>query len=151
MQLDYPEIVSRLSLLLGAGMTVRGAWDKVCGDYAGKKRSDRPNHFAYEEMLITSRQMANGIPELRAYELFGKRCGQQQYMKLGSLLSQNVKKGSSGLARILEEESSVSFEERKRLAKKQGEEAGTKLLLPMFMMLGVVMVIIVFPAFMSLG
>lgn len=151
MQLDYPEIISKLSLLLGAGMTVRGAWDKVCSDYAGKKRPGRPNRFAYEEMLITSRQMANGIPELRAYELFGKRCGQQQYMKLGSLLSQNVKKGSSGLTRILEEESAISFEERKRLAKKQGEEAGTKLLLPMFMMLGVVMVIIVFPAFMSLG
>jgi len=42
-----------------------------------------------------------------------------------------------------------AFELRKNLAKKLGEEAGTKLLLPLFMMLGVVMVMIVVPAFLS--
>ena len=39
--------------------------------------------------------------------------------------------------------------ERKGLAKKLGEEAGTKLLLPMMMMLCIVMVIIMIPAYFS--
>ena len=43
-----------------------------------------------------------------------------------------------------------AFEERKALAKRLGEEAGTKLLLPMFFMLAVVMIIIIVPAFLSI-
>lgn len=33
MILDYPEIVSKLTLLLGAGMTVKRAWRKIVTDY----------------------------------------------------------------------------------------------------------------------
>ena len=40
-----------------------------------------------------------------------------------------------------------SFEERKARARRLGEEAGTKLLLPMFLMLAEVLVIVVVPAF----
>ena len=43
----------------------------------------------------------------------------------------------------------TAFEQRKNLAKKLGEEAGTKLLLPLFLMLGVVMVMMVVPAFLA--
>ena len=35
---------------------------------------------------------------------------------------------------------------RKEMAKRKGEEAGTKLLLPMVVLLGVVMVIVMLPA-----
>ena len=34
---DYTEIVSKLTLLIGAGMTVRGAFRKVALDYKAKK------------------------------------------------------------------------------------------------------------------
>jgi len=50
----------------------------------------------------------------------------------------------------LEAEMWQAFEERKALAKRQGEEAGTKLLLPMMGMLVVVMVIVIAPALMSM-
>ena len=43
----------------------------------------------------------------------------------------------------------AAFEQRKNLAKKLGEEAGTKLLLPLFLMLGVVMIMMVVPAFLA--
>ena len=41
------------------------------------------------------------------------------------------------------------MEERRNLAKKLGEQAGTKLLFPMMLMLLVVMVILMVPAMMS--
>lgn len=50
---------------------------------------------------------------------------------------------------ILQTEAAQSFEERKARAKRLGEEAGTKLLVPMFFMLAVVLVIVIVPAFMS--
>ena len=54
------------------------------------------------------------------------------------------------LRRLLEEEMETAFRQRKELALRKGEEASTKLLIPMFLMLGVVMVMVVAPAFLSL-
>ena len=31
--LDYPEVVSKLMIFLGAGMTVRTAWERIARDY----------------------------------------------------------------------------------------------------------------------
>ena len=50
----------------------------------------------------------------------------------------------------MEQESADAFEERKNLAKKYGEEAGTKLLLPMMIMFGIVVAVIMVPAMMSM-
>ena len=42
------------------------------------------------------------------------------------------------------------FEERKKQARKLGEEAGTKLMIPLFMMLAVVFIIVIVPAFFTI-
>lgn len=73
----------------------------------------------------------------------------KEYLKLAALLQQNLKKGSKGLGKMLEEEVEDAFDLRKNLAIQQGEEAGTKLLLPMTIMLLVVMMIVMVPALMS--
>lgn len=148
MCLVYPEIVSKLSIYLEAGMTIRKAWEKVCADYEMRKLDGKRN-YAYEEMQIAGQEMKSGIPETFAYERFGKRCGIQLYSKFSALLTQNLKKGSTKLGPLLKEESRLAFEERKNAARKAGEEAGTKLLLPMMMMLCVVMLMILLPAFMT--
>ena len=70
-------------------------------------------------------------------------------MKLAGLLEQNRKTGLKNLRHLLDDEVMDAFEERKNLAKRQGEEAATKLLLPLFLMLGIVMVIVAVPAFLS--
>lgn len=148
MRLDYPEIVSRLTLLLGAGMTVKRAWKKIIQDYAEKEKSQV--RYAYEEMQYTYREMESGVMESESYERFGRRCGLQEYIRLGALLSQNLRKGTKGLKELLRMEAIQAFEERKARAKRLGEEAGTKLLMPMFLMLAVVLIIVIVPAFLSI-
>ena len=98
---------------------------------------------------MTCYELQSGRSEKEAYDHLGKRCQVQVYMKLSTLLSQNLRKGSNDLLRVLRQEADTAFEERKGLAKKLGEEAGTKLLLPMMMMLCIVMVIIMIPAYFS--
>ena len=71
-------------------------------------------------------------------------------MKLGTLLSQNIRKGNKDLLLKLRQEAAVALEERKNRARKAGEEAGTKLLLPMMMMLCIVMVLIMIPAYFTI-
>ena len=51
---------------------------------------------------------------------------------------------------MLGREAEEAFEDRKNLAKKLGEEAGTKLMIPMFLMLIIVFAIVIIPAFFSI-
>ena len=82
----------------------------------------------------------------RAYELLGSRCGLPLYRKLSTLLIQNVQKGAAGMLDTLRQESWKVNEERKNQIKRKGEEAGTKLLFPMMLMLGMVMILVIVPA-----
>ena len=84
-----------------------------------------------------------------AYERFGERCQISGYRKLGNTLSRNLQKGNQGLLELLETQVDEAFEERKNVARKCGEEAGTKLLFPMMLMLGIVMVILLVPAMLA--
>jgi hypothetical protein len=143
---DYPEFVEHFVLLIGAGLNVKGAWERIAGDYRQTKRQEK-KQYVYEEMLISVYEMENGMSEARAYELFGKRTGLLQYMKFCTLIVQNLKKGSDDLLHILEYEVADAFRERKESAKALGEEAGTKLLLPMMLMLVIVFVLILYAAF----
>lgn len=147
--LDYPELVNKLTLFLGAGMTVKRAWRKIIQDYEASLKDQTPR-YVYEEMKLTLREIESGVPETESYENFGRRCNLPCYLKLGALLSQNLRKGVKGLGEMLHIESLQAFEERKARAKRKGEEAGTKLLLPMFLMLAIVLVIVIMPAFLTL-
>lgn len=149
MRLDYPEIVSQISLLVGAGMTVKNAWGRIIGHYR-ERQGNKEARYAYEEMENTLREMQSGITEAECYERFGRRCGIACYMKLGTLLSQNLRKGTKGLVEVLAGETGQALEERRQTAKRQGEETGTKLLLPMSLMLVVVLIIVIVPAFLSI-
>ncbi len=144
---EYPEIVHKLVLFVGAGLTIRGALQKIAGDYeAGRMEGGRASP-AYEELLYTCRELRSGISEGLAYEHFGKRAGLQEYIRLSALLAQNLKRGNSTLLERLREEAEKSGQERLQESKKMGEEAGTKLLVPMVLMLAVVMAVIMIPAF----
>lgn len=146
MEQDYPEIINTFVLYMGAGMTSKNAWKKVVEVYLQKGVVRE----GYAQMQATYQEMENGRSEVEAYERFSNRCTLGPYKKFGLLLSQNVIKGTKGLKQILESEARMAFEARKRRAKSLGEAAGTKLLMPMFLMLAVVLVIIVVPAFMSI-
>ena len=146
---DYPEIIGKLTLYLGAGMTVKRAFRKVVEEYERQKKTTGVR-CACEEMQKTCREMESGHTEAESYENFGRRCKVQAYVRFGALLSQNLRKGTRGLTELLKMEAIQAFEDRKARARRLGEEAGTKLLLPMFLMLTVVLVIVIVPAFLSM-
>jgi hypothetical protein len=145
--LDYPEIVNKLALYMGAGMTIRNAFFKMGEDY--KKQEHHKKRYVYEEIVMICYELQSGKSEMEAYDHLGRRCQVQSYMKLSALLSQNLRKGSNDLQQMLRREADNAFAERKNQARKLGEEAGTKLLLPMMMMLCIVMVLIMIPAYFS--
>lgn len=167
MMLDYPDILSKLAIYSGAGLPLRASWERMVREYEltqKEKREEEKNrrrlsgktgepipHAAYEEMAVSYYQMQRGISERRAYAEFGERCQLMPYRKLSGLLEQNIQKGSRQLRPLLEAEMKDAFEQKKALARRMGEEASTKLLLPLFLMLFIVMVMVSVPAFLSFG
>jgi hypothetical protein len=149
--MDYPEIVYRLVLLISSGMTVRGAWEKMISDYQRWRSQTGKSRWGYEEMEMTLREMNYGIPELKAYENFGKRCGSQGYIRLSSLLIQQVKRGAKGMNQLLSQEVAEAEIFRRENARKRAEEAGTRLILPMVLMMMVVFAVLMIPAFLSMN
>lgn len=147
---DYPEMVEQFVLLVGAGMTIKSAWIKMTDDYQSGLDRKQAKRYLYEEMSVTEREMQNGMGEERAYELFAKRTGILCYMKFSALLTQNLRKGSADMLRLLEQEAQDAFQKRKEQAKEAGEKAGTKMLFPMMLMLLIVFVMILYAAFRSM-
>ena len=151
MKREYPDIVHKLALYLGAGMTLQGAFHKIGSEYEQQRKTGREISPGYEHVLYTCRELKSGVPESQAYERFGRRAGVQEYIRLSTLMTQNLRKGSSSLLVRLHEEAERSLMQRIQTGRKLGEEASTKLLIPMVMMLGVVMVMVMLPAFTSMG
>lgn len=152
MMMDYAEIVGKLSLLIGAGMNIPLAWEKIAFVYQEKRdRKETGKRYAYEEMLYTLHEIRDGTGEIQAYENFGNRCQLGAYRRLSAMLVQNVRKGAEGMQRLLEQEEWEAYEQRKAYARRAGEEAGTKLLFPMGIMLVIVLAILVIPAGMTLN
>lgn len=146
MLLDFPEIMSKFCMLLKAGMTIKGAWEKIALDYQrhGEKR------YAYDEMVFTMNEMSNGISQIKAYENYGIRCGMLQYGKFSTWIIQQGKKGAQGLVQLLEVEMYEAKEERNKTIKIMGEKISTKMLFPMVGLMAVVMLIVIVPAFYSI-
>ncbi len=140
---EYPEFISEISLLLGTGMNVKTAIERMVMQ---KEKNNEKLTPLGEELKLTCGEIKGGISEASAYERFAQRTGLRAYRKFCGMLIQNLKKGSKKMRQLLDMEAAMSMEEQKALARKKGEEAGTKLLLPMMIMLALVLVIIMYPA-----
>ena len=148
---EYADIVSKLLLYIGAGLTARNAWARIYTDHEEMNRGEKEGSPVMEEIRNMLRAMDGGMPEGRAYTEFGRSCGLRCYQRLASVLEQNRKNGSRDLRNLLRIEMEEAFEQRKNQALREGQQASTKLMLPLFISFGAVMLIIMAPALMSMG
>lgn len=146
----YPRLITKLTLYTGAGLSLRGAWERIGAEQCGQRTRKGKTGAVTEEILLLSGELRNGVSEIQAYETFGKRVGLKQYMRLSSLMAGYVQKGSKGLGKNLEQEVRSAWELHREHAAKKGEEAQTKLLFPMMGMLFLVMAVVLVPAFFSM-
>lgn len=102
-----------------------------------------------EHVVAMNRRMTEGENERIAYQRFADEVGLVCYHRLIRLLLGNLEKGSSGIAQSLEQEGRLAYEQRIHQAKKLGEEASTRMLIPLMCMMLVVMAIVMLPALLS--
>lgn len=140
----FPEFLTKLTLLINAGLTVERAWEMILND------SDDSNSPLNKELTKTFKDMKSNLPRVKCLNDLSRRCKVKEISKFSSILLQNMNKGSSDLVRMLQQLSDECWEERKNMAKQKGEEASTKLLFPMMLMLLTVFAIVLVPAMMQM-
>lgn len=142
-QYDFPDFLNKLVLLINAGMTVPRAWEKIV--------TDRKNMTPlYEELNTTYLEIKNGKSETAAYEDFARRCRAKEITKFIAAIIQNLRKGNGELVPLLKLQSNECWQLRKNMAKRLGEEASTKLVLPLMIMFIGILIIVILPAIMQL-
>lgn len=138
---DLPQVLSKLTLLVNSGMTLRDAWKKVA---SGEDR------VLYREMQVTVQEMQNGLSEFEAYRNFADRCSIKQIRRFSSTVIQNMQKGNAEISYFLKEMADEMWEEKKHLVKRKGEAANSKLLIPTAMIFIGILIMIMVPVFLTM-
>ena len=148
---DYPEIVSRIMLMVCSGCTIRQAFMRIAAAYCkdSSKQNRKKLRPAFEETVALCRELENGISETIAYDHMSRRCELPIYKTLAVLLTQSLQKGSTTIVSLLEQETMEALNEKKRRAKTATDAAALKLLLPLGMMLMVALALMLVPAMIS--
>lgn len=139
---DFPEVLSKLTLLVNAGMIMHEAWIKV---------SETGDSTIYREMKAAVIEINNGVSEIDAFLNFGNRCLNDDVKKFASTLAQNITKGNSELVDFLKKQTALSWEERKHSARRQGEAASSKLMIPIGLMFMGILILVIVPVFTNLS
>lgn len=152
LEIDYTQIITKILLYVSSGMTIRNSMIRLADVYqksnSNKEKSDE--RVAYKELIVVRNKLLGGYSEVRAYEEMAKNINLRTYTRFLNIIIQSIKNGNKELKNILNMEVQDALYERKQHAKKLGEEAATKLVLPLMMMLAIIMVIIMVPAFMGM-
>ncbi len=140
---DFPEFLTQLVLLINAGLTIERAWGKIL------EHIDK-NTVLATEMTKTYNDMRSNKSISKCLNDLSRRCKVKEISKFTSIILQNINKGSSDMVFMLQQLSEECWVERKLAAKQKGEEASSKLLFPMMLMLLAVFAVVLVPAMMQM-
>lgn len=143
LRIEFPEFINKLVLLVNAGMTIPRAWEKITEEFPGNTPLQRELKFCLAEIR------AGKTTEI-AYEEFGRRCRIKEIIKFVSVIILNIRKGGNELVLTLQSQSVECWEMRKAAARRLGEEASSKMMMPMALMLLGIMMVVALPAILSI-
>lgn len=147
---EFPQFINKLVLLINAGLNLSTAIKKIEVDYKDYIRENKKITL-YEELIISLDDIQNGISEIEAYEQFGRRCKTPEILRFTSAIIQNAKRGNDALVEVLNQQSREIWDKRVAFARKQGEKASSKLILPMGIVFIIILLIVMTPVYLSMG
>ena len=147
---QLPVFVNELVLLMGAGLVLSRAFEAAV-ESAGEGTSEEgTSDYFYSGLrrICHSIRNTNAVmhEELRD---FSKESGVSEFMRVSSIISDNINKGSE-LTEKLEREMDSLWNARRLHAEQRGRLAETKMTIPLAVFLCVLIIITVAPAMMQL-
>lgn len=137
---QFPNVVSKLALLVTSGMIMDRAW---------KETAYSQNFELYKEMQKTSEELDNLVSSESAYGGFISRCNTKETAKLASAILQNQSKGNAEIGRLLKDLAREAWQERRHTAKRDAEKANSKLMIPTMFILIAILVMLMVPIAMN--
>lgn len=139
---DFSNVVSKLALMTNAGMIMREAWRETA--FSG-------NTNIYREMQVSEEQLNNGASMQDALYAFGQRCFLPEVKKFTSTIAQGMVRGNEELPMMLQSQSKEVWASRKQYYRRLGEQAASKLLMPILIMFIGILIMVMVPIFTNLG
>jgi tight adherence protein C len=137
---QFPNVVSKLALLVTSGMVMDRAWKETAYSHES---------ILSAEMRKTSEELDNLVSPESAYGGFISRCNTKETAKLASAIMQNLSKGNSEVGRLLKDMAREAWLERRHLAKRDAEKANSKLMIPTMLLLLAILVMLMVPVAMN--
>lgn len=143
-QQALPSVVDLMVLGLGAGLDFTGSVKQVI-DHAS--RADEP---LVEELRLLLQELKLGRTRRQALEQFAERAPCEAVRDLVAATIQSEEQGTP-LASVIAAQAAASRQRRAVNAEERAAKAGTKLMLPLFLLFGAALMLIVAPTIMTLG
>jgi len=137
---QFPNVVSKLALLVTSGMIMDRAW---------KETAFSQETELYREMRETSKELDNLVSPESAFSNFINRCNTKESAKLASAIMQNLSKGNAEIGRLLKDMAREAWQERRHTAKRDAEKANSKLMIPTMMLFLAILVMLMVPVAMN--
>lgn len=137
---QFPNVVSKLALLVTSGMIMDKAW---------KETAYSQEFVLYKEMQATSLELDNLVSPEAAYGAFIDRCNTKETAKLASAIMQNLSKGNAEIGVLLKDIAKEAWSERRHTAKRDAEKANSKLMIPTMLLFVAILVILMVPVVMN--
>jgi len=133
---QFPNVVSKLALLVTSGMIMDRAWRETAQSQTGE---------LYLEMRRTADELSNLVEPTAAYGAFIDRCNTKETTKLASAIIQNQSKGNAEVGLLLKSMAHEAWQERRHTAKRDSEAANSKLMIPTMLLFAAILVMIMVP------
>lgn len=140
---EYPRFLRELLLYLGAGLSLESAFRGIESQFLEKTPLGK-------EVQLLNQDLREGHSIREALLLMEERSTLPELRRFSSLVIQSLRQGEGELLARLREMAQDTFEARRKEAKKRSEEAETKLLFPMMLMLFSVLLLVLAPALLSI-
>lgn len=137
---QFPNVVSKLALLVTSGMIMDRAWQET---------AESQNGELYWEMRKVVQERNNLVEPAAAYAHFIDRCATKEATKLASAIIQNQSKGNAEIGRLLKDMAHEAWQERRHTAKRDAEHANSKLMIPTMLLFVAILVMIMVPIALS--
>lgn len=137
---ELPIVLNKIVLLLSAGETLQRSLLIAVG------QRGETDHPLYAEFAVFLRHLDNRMSFAQGLEEFARRCAVHEVSLFSNAVLLNFKRGGDHLADALRSLSGQLWATRKALARTLGEEASSKLVVPMVIIFLVVMIIVATPA-----
>ncbi|MBE6034046.1 MAG: hypothetical protein E7222_05015 [Clostridiales bacterium] len=141
---ELPDFLNKMVLLMNAGLVLPAAFEKIVRDY--DEHVYKGKSYFYKQLIkINQKVSVTNASMEQELKKFAERSKNRELMRVGSVIADNIQKGTE-LVNILQKESDFLWFQRKKRAEEKGRIAETKLTIPLALQLLVLIIITLAPA-----